>query len=1077
MVTFRTFNDIVLSYLELLRLVQPDLDTKPGTVARDLFVDAQAEQLANFYDELRSVSYLQSFFSANGNDLSRLGSNFGVVKNTGTNASGVAVFTTSSLDVDILIPSGTIVTARNGITFRTTGSAIMRASSSNVHKATATRLRADLQLASITDEYAIEVNVEATTPGSGGNIGRFSLISQNVPGISNITNLTSFSGGTNTESDSAFRTRILSVFAGSNTGTALGYETAIQTLSGISDVITIVPGDPLLIRDGTVVVENDDGDLVVSEPGSGGKVDIYILGSDLESAIDSFIYSDQSGVDDATNSSNDYVLGQRGQDYTLTSSQRRVELLADETLPYQPVESIVSVIGSSSGSNFIEKYTDDDGSIKGNYELIKDTGDFGGSPFGFDKLHFISNEIELDDEEITKGVFNGSDALLFTDVNEIRSITQDVFVTNENSITSSTSRSSVQLRHKPVRTVSRVVNLTTGERYVVSNQNPDGETGAINTTGRITISGNTLPVGTDVLQVDYTWIKPYDNLFDFDNLDITNTFRTVQDSVDWAFGSLVTNEAATIVNDGYTLTVAVTHPISNVYAVNRFNTETVIASNGIVTLSETVNNVIDMRRVSDGVEVYNTDLANGTLSGTASVILPTDTLADDGDSIVVRFNALDLYEPSGGEQGTFQNSTITLSDDALSIYDGYTNVLATYSTDIQTLISTTELSDLPITKSGNQFTISGSVSGNQPTSNVLSGTTITDNLRRAASHLRVTAASIGSSGSITIVGKTRHKVEDALVTVTSGNGYDINLSSAILSDLGVSSISSSVKVSQLKSVERVNVSNAGVVTSIDNTYDVVNYRINDNSQDLDVGIVDSSLSATTVSLPRTDDNTEALLTTGDILRVTFYYTVSSDTEQLFFSRNGTQITNKLFVDVDRISLSSGFLNAAGSITGEITVYNYNQPLDNTSYDVDYDYVAPKENERITVTFNYNKIINDATLLIEDVRPITADVLIKEAEAKDIDITVRIVILPEFSDSEDTVIQDSIDSITAFLNANSLGTTIDASDVSNNLYTVSGIDRVRIINFSTGTSGNKLSITAEKNQYLRAGTVNVTAEER
>ena len=39
---------------------------------------------------------------------------------------------------------------------------------------------------------------------------------------------------------------------------------------------------------------------------------------------------------------------------------------------------------------------------KGNFKLSKDTGDFGGSSFGFDKLKWISNEISLDNENITE---------------------------------------------------------------------------------------------------------------------------------------------------------------------------------------------------------------------------------------------------------------------------------------------------------------------------------------------------------------------------------------------------------------------------------------------------------------------------------------------------------------------------------------------------------------------------------------------------------------------------------------------------------------------------------------------------
>ena len=43
--------------------------------------------------------------------------------------------------------------------------------------------------------------------------------------------------------------------------------------------------------------------------------------------------------------------------------------------------------------------------------------------------------------------------------------------------------------------------------------------------------------------------------------------------------------------------------------------------------------------------------------------------------------------------------------------------------------------------------------------------------------------------------------------------------------------------------------------------------------------------------------------------------------------------------------------------------------------------------------------------------------------------------------------------------------------------VDGVDRVTIINFSTGDSGNVLSIIAERNEFLRAGDIDITAEER
>lgn len=1074
MAVFRTFNDLVISAIEALRIAQPDLDTKPGTVARDLFIDMPSQQLANLYIQLRNISSLQSLFASTGTDLNRLASNFGASRRPGTAATGVAVFTTNNIDVDILIPQGTVVTANNGITFQTTVSTIMSSDNTNVFRANATRLRADLDLASITDPFAVEIPVESQTTGSSGNIGKFALSTQNVPGITNVTNTQSFSGGSNPESDDEFRTRILSIFAGSNTGTSLGYVNAIGILPGVSDSLVVVPGDPLLIRDGTQVVEDDDGNLVVSDPGSGGKVDIYILGQQLVSQINSFIYNDQSGRNDATDPSNDFILGQQGEDPTLNIAQRRVELI--DNLPLQPADSILTVTGSTSGPNFVEQFTDEQGRVRGNFILLKDTGDFGGSPFGFDKLRWTSNQIELEDEEITKGTFNGVDSLDFTDVNQIEEITQDFLVTNENSTVNTSDRSEIQLNHTPIVNVSRVVNVTTGERYIVEEQNPDGTAGDVNTTGKIIISGSTLPVGTDVLQVDYIWQKSFDRTFDFDNLLDTNAFRTVQDSVDWSFSNRVVREPATVEDDGSgNLVVNVTHPVFKVISLDKFSTESSTVSSGSITVNQSVNSVIDIKRGSDSAELFNTDEFDGTLSGTGTIVLPTDTLAEDGDEATVRFNSFDLFSADGYEEGTFENNVITLDPTIAS--DGI-SVLVTYIANISVLLPETELSDLPASRNLNNFLLGTTTLGDQPTSNLFdSNENITNNLRRAASNIRVRIDGSAANGSIVVSGTTRHKVVDALVVVTSGSGFEVDLQSAIKEDLGVTSISSNIQVTQLVSLERVNVDSSGTVTSVDNVYDIINYKLKDNSFDITVALKDSSLSNTRVSLPQTDNNVEGSLNTSDIVRVTFYYTDSNDSELIFFSRNGLQVTDKVFQSISRISVGSGFKNPAGNLEGVVTVSNFNQPANNTAYEVDYDYVAPKENERITVTYNHNQLINDATASIEDVRPITADVLIKEAKAVPIDMTIRIVLLPQFEDQEQTVIQDAIDAVTSFLTANTLGSTLDASDVVNALYSVSGIDRVTILNFSTGDSGNRLSITAERNEFLEAGIVDIQTEER
>ena len=63
MARIKSFNELVASMIERLRLTQPNLDTKPGTVARDLFVDLQADELQKVYNLMSIISEKQSFFN------------------------------------------------------------------------------------------------------------------------------------------------------------------------------------------------------------------------------------------------------------------------------------------------------------------------------------------------------------------------------------------------------------------------------------------------------------------------------------------------------------------------------------------------------------------------------------------------------------------------------------------------------------------------------------------------------------------------------------------------------------------------------------------------------------------------------------------------------------------------------------------------------------------------------------------------------------------------------------------------------------------------------------------------------
>lgn len=1078
----RSANEIILNTIDTYRQSQPSLDLKPGTVARDLLVDGPAVQLSLLYQELARVRNIQSLGLAIGADLDRLGSNYGIGRKKGSVSSGSGLVTFKSIDGDVPITKGDIATANNGATFSIVNNVTVSSLLANTYRAIASKYRAELDFAGITDEYAVEVNLEATTVGIIGNISKYALITISSPGASNIINVQPFGGGSLPEDDATYRSRILSIFSGANTGTSLGYRERVRSDPAVLDAIVVGPGDTLMTRDGTQIVEDESGNKTIVSEGTGGKVDIYIFGTRLTEILDSFIYQDKSNKNDPTDTSNDFVLGQIEGDENKTVVRRRLENLADGVLPSQPVNNIISVTGSLSGANFITKSTDEFGRITGNYVLQRDTGSFTGSPWGFDKLHWVSDRISDFAEDITKGRFNGQDAVAYSDVLKISEINQNIQVINENGRVSSSNRSSIQLAHYPISTVTRVFNLTTGERYVVSDQNPDGD-GSINETGRILIRGNTLPAVSDSLQIDYTWIYNYDPNFDFDN-KLTNTnIRDSIDSIDWGFSNRVSREQKNVAVSGSLKTVTVTHPISSVISINTFTNETssISLSSGklCVIVASEVENVISIVRNSDNAELYDTSKSDGTFSG-LTIFLPTDTVGEFNDSVTVTYNITDVFTING-VSGSFSDNIITLSSDT-TITAG-TTVECNYIANIKTILPAVTLSSLPYIRDDNNFknsTTSGV--GVQPFTNIYSSPgVVAQNLRQAPSRLALTISGSISPGVITVSGTTFLGVFNAILTAAN-TSLTHDLSSLVRSALSIKStdsIPSNVNVVKIISVEKVTTAstNSSIAVSSDYSYDIRGYKLRSNSFAKSESVVDSLLSTTQFTLPATTDNESNIPSVGDKLQVTFYIAKTSDTENVSFTKSGTLYTNKTFALVDSVAISSGFTSGS-SQTATLTVSNQNQPIAGSRYTVNYDYLAPKSNERITIRYNHNRLITDTTLDIENVRPISADVLLKAATPVLINVAMAIVVESGFTNSSSIVAQNVKDAIATALNATALRTIIDESDLINVAGGVDGVDRVRPISFNVdGEIGRVLSIEAGANEYLQANTITITVETR
>lgn len=1082
MVRVRTTNDLILNILDFYRTAQPLLDLKPGQVGRDLFVDGIAVQISRLYEELANVQTKQSLMLSLGTDIDALGSNFGIPRRTGSKSRGIALLTFNDIESDIPIPKNGIVTANNGIAFYVVAATTVLLANKNTYRSTATKNRAALDFVGIDDEYAIEILVECSSVGTSGNISKYSLKSTTISGVSRVTNATAFGGGSPAESDSAYKRNILGVFSGANIGTAVGYKNILLADPDVIDAIVVEPGDVLMTRDGTDVYTAEDGTKTIVSEGTGGKVDIYSFGFRLTEVTDSFVYVDQSNRDDPTNSANDFVLGQIEGDENKTISRRRIDNLKNAELPDQPVINIVELTGSSSGANFKSKTVDSLGRISGNYELIYDTGAYAGSVWGLDRLHWIDDHIRDFLEDITKGKFNSQDSTGFSDVSLISSIYQPIQIVNENSVVTSTNRSYIQLAHTPIESVSRVFNFTTGERYVIVNQNPDG--GDQNTTGRIIISGNTLPAVSDILQVDYTWIFDYKPNWDFDSKVNSFNIRNVSDSIDWGYANNIRREESIVQSEGVSSvkTLTVTHPVNAVVSVNTMLTQeeatiTLVSNRLSVIVDNIVTNVVSITRDSDGAELYVTSQRDGSFSS-YTIFLPTDTVGEIGDGYVtVKYNAEDQFIQDG-ISGSFSDTKITLPT-TVDVQDGYL-VEVNYLADTKQLVPSILLSNLPIIRNGNSFLPSnGTVEiGTQPTTHIYSGSVIEKNLKLAPSRLKLTILGSISPGVISVAGTSLYGVFDG-VFIASSNGLVQDLSSLIRTALSLNSnqsIPSTVNVVKLLKFEKVQVNSNKDVLAVEHIYDTFGYEIQNNDLAKFESIKNSNISNVQISLPETLSNSENIPVLGEAFRVTFYIAKSSETENVSFSKSGSLYTQKTFAFIDSISISSGFIS--GASTSTLTVAPQNQPNQGSRYSVYYDYLSPKVNERITIRYNKNQIINDNTFSIYAKNLINADVLVKTAIAKKVNITLAIVVAKAYEKTSDIVKQNVKDAVTNALNATYLNTTIDESDFIAIASSISGVDRVRVTRFNIdGAVGKVLSITAEKNEYIQANEVLVETEER
>lgn len=381
---------------------------------------------------------------------------------------------------------------------------VMDGDRADYYRNVATQYQSYLDDMSFTELYAMRVKVTATAVGSAYNVGSEAINKIVTSGdFTNVLNPDAVLGGADEESNEDLLERARKRYKGVAIGNAVAYASAIMdALTGVSDVLVVGAEHPLMRRD---LFPATAGWLHVYAKG-----DVYILGKDPEQVTEEYI------VDKAS------YLGATPYDTILDN---------------QPVESIDSVIGASSGP-FTEG-TD--------FLFIKDYGNFEGSIQAEDLIRWLDGAKSVIAETVTRGgILGGQDTPAVGRLLSITEIWDNPEVLAATPLCDGTWTlrmdpypyyPATPLGATPVYfSVSRIENLTNGYEYDLTGllwgSGSTRDYLYLSTTPNV---GKAAPLVTDSVEIDYRWSHYYIPLTEYQ----VTTFN-----IDWA-------PAGTVMTDPY----------------------------------------------------------------------------------------------------------------------------------------------------------------------------------------------------------------------------------------------------------------------------------------------------------------------------------------------------------------------------------------------------------------------------------------------------------------------------------------------------------------------------------------------
>lgn len=346
--------DVVIQYITSIYRSSPQVKTETGSILRDTVIDpfgSESERLRfvlDFFHRARTPTLLLQIDDPDGtgesvpvsqspykqglqaalylNSAAEVqnvidaafeahASNFGKTRRAGIASQTEATFfTTRRPNQTLLIPLGTVVSG-GGVQFTTT-----RAASIDF-----------AQLASFFDpvsgRYQVTVPVRCLTLGAVGNVGvgQITTVVTALSGSLSVTNTAAATGGDDQESNLALTVRVNNALASVDSGTSRGYLQTAADVPGVVKANVVSAGDPLMQRD-------------LDENGihRGGKVDVWVQGTNLATVTDTFAFAFTIAQDiqfEIIGSPSEYRF--RALDPDLSEENPIVEMLDDAAAGYE----------------------------------------------------------------------------------------------------------------------------------------------------------------------------------------------------------------------------------------------------------------------------------------------------------------------------------------------------------------------------------------------------------------------------------------------------------------------------------------------------------------------------------------------------------------------------------------------------------------------------------------------------------------------------------------------------------------------------------------------------------------------